>query len=74
VQAELERRGIVTASITMLPEITARVRAPRALAVPYPLGYPLGLPDDAELQRGVLLALLRLCLRGDVPLLDRLST
>ena len=70
VQAELERRGIVTASITMLPEVTAKVRPPRALAVPWPLGFPLGAPGDAELQRRVLGRLLALCERSDVPLLE----
>ena len=33
-QAEIERAGIATASITLLPEITRKVRPPRALAVP----------------------------------------
>ena len=50
VAGELERRGIATTSITMLPEITRKVRTPRALAVPFPLGYPLGRSGDSELQ------------------------
>jgi hypothetical protein len=73
VQAELERRGIVTASITMLPEITERMRPPRALAVPYPLGYPLGAPADVTLQHRVLRAVLALCSRADVPLIQALG-
>ena len=72
VAAELERRGIVTASVTMLPEVTMRVGPPRALAVPYPLGYPVGAPGDAALQRHVLRALLALCTRSDVPVLATL--
>lgn len=68
IQAELERRGIRTASITLLPEVTAIVRPPRALSVPYPLGYPLGAPRDPELQRRVLRELLALTGRDDVPL------
>lgn len=51
----------------MLPEVTRRIRPPRALAVPFPLGYPLGRPDDPELQRRVLEALLALCGTVDVP-------
>lgn len=51
----------------MLPEVTARVRPPRALSVPYPLGYPLGAANDAALQRRVLRALLAECARRDVP-------
>jgi len=69
IQAEMERRGIRTASITMLPEVTAAVGPPRALSVPYPLGYPLGAPGDPELQRRILRALLAVTTRDDVPLL-----
>ncbi len=63
----------MTASLTMLPEITRKVRPPRALAVPYPLGYPLGAADDPATQRRVLLALLGLCSRTDVPVLAELG-
>ena len=70
-QAEIERRGIATASLTMLPEITAKVRPPRALSVPWPLGFPLGAPDDAALQRRVLIRLLALLSRTDGPALER---
>lgn len=51
----------------MLPEITAKVGVPRSLEVPWPLGFPLGEPDDPELQREVLRRLLALTDRGDVP-------
>jgi hypothetical protein len=54
----------------MLPEITAAVRAPRALSVPWPLGFPLGVPGDAPLQREVVLRLLGLLGRDDVPLIE----
>ena len=70
-QAEIERRGIATASLTVLPEITAKVRPPRALSVAWPLGFPLGAPDDAALQRKVLIRLLALLSRTDVPALER---
>ncbi len=69
-QAELERRGITTASLTMLPEVTKKVRPPRALSVPWPLGFPLGAPNDVALQRKVLIALLALLSRTDVPVLE----
>ncbi len=52
----------------MMPEVTATVRAPRALEVPWPLGFPLGEPGDAELQREVLRQLLELTARVDLPL------
>lgn len=51
----------------MLPEITARIGVPRALEVPFPLGYPLGLPNDADVQRAVMAALLGLLGAVDVP-------
>ncbi len=54
----------------MLPEITRKVQPPRALAVPYALGYPFGLPSVPDVQRCVLRALLSLCQRDDVPLLE----
>jgi hypothetical protein len=54
IAAELERRGIATTSVTALPEVTRKVGISRALVVPYALGYPLGLPDDAALQTRIL--------------------
>lgn len=56
IAAELERRGIATTSVTALPEVTRKVGMPRALDVPYPLGYPLGTPGDAALQTRILAA------------------
>ena len=56
IAGELERRGIATTSVTMLREVTWKVKTPRALAVPYALGYPLGKPDDTALQTRILRA------------------
>ncbi len=70
VGAELERRGVVTAAVSLLPEITRKVSPPRALAVPYPLGFPFGRPNDPPLQRRILRALLDLTARRDVPLIE----
>ena len=55
IQSGIERAGIPTVSITLLREVTERVRPPRALAVNRPLGYPLGEPDNAYLQKQFLL-------------------
>lgn len=57
----------------MLPEVTARIGAPRVLAVPFPLGYPLGRPADPAGQRAVLRRLLALCVRDDVPVRAELA-
>jgi hypothetical protein len=54
----------------MLPEVTRKVRPPRALQVPYPLGYPLGEPDAPALQRQILQAMLALVDARDVPVLE----
>jgi len=72
-QAEIERRGIATASITMLPEITAKIGVPRALQVPFPLGFPFGEANNSELQRRVLRALLMLVRRIDVPVMEQFT-
>jgi hypothetical protein len=69
-QQVIEARGIATASITLLADVTRKIRPPRALAVPYPLGFPLGEPNDPGLQTAVMRALLALLARDDVPVLE----
>jgi hypothetical protein len=56
IAGEIERRGIATTSVTALPEVTRKVGIPRALSVPYALGYPLGRPHVAALQARILAA------------------
>jgi hypothetical protein len=56
----------------MLREITTKVGPPRALEVPYPLGYPLGAAGDPALQTTILRRLLATCLRADVPFIEGL--
>ena len=73
VQHALETEGIVTASLTVMPELTRRLAPPRALAVPFGLGAPLGAAGDTALQHRVLRALLALLPRQDVPLLASLD-
>ncbi len=53
----------------MLPEITSKVGVPRALEVPWPLGFPLGAPHDTALQREVLVRLLGLTDRSEAPVM-----
>ena len=67
IQSLIERAGIPTASVTLLEEVTRRVRPPRALFVDLPLGYPLGRPHDAAMQRTILLALLELLALDEPP-------
>jgi hypothetical protein len=69
-QQIIEERGIPTASITLLADVTRTIRPPRALAVPYALGFPLGESNNPRLQKTVLRALLDLLDRTDVPVLE----
>ncbi len=50
IQRAVEERGISTVSVTLDESITKRVNPPRALSVPYRFGYPLGEPNNPELQ------------------------
>ncbi|HEV7766729.1 MAG TPA: hypothetical protein VGQ76_17140 [Thermoanaerobaculia bacterium] len=69
--AEIERRGIATVCVVLLREVAEKVRPPRALAVPFPHGYPLGRPKDAAMQHEVLLRALALLERdGPAPLIE----
>ena len=70
VQAALEREGITTVSLSLLREVTAQLKPPRALWVPFPMGYPLGEPNNADLQHEVIAAALKLLERNDVPVLE----
>jgi hypothetical protein len=60
VAAEIERQGIATVAIQLLREVAEQVRPPRGLWVPFPHGYPLDRPHDAERQHRVIAAALRL--------------
>ena len=51
---------MATTQISLVREHTAAIKPPRALWVPFILGRPFGVPNDAEFQRRVLLAVLRL--------------
>lgn len=50
----IEKRGIPTVGISLLREVSEKVRPPRTLVVPFPFGYPLGQPHHPELQRQVI--------------------
>jgi len=56
----IEKSGIPTVSISLLREVTERVRPPRALDVDRPLGYPLGAPHDTRLHMRIITAALEL--------------
>lgn len=66
----LEREGIPTAQVSLIREQTAAIKPPRALWVPFMLGRPFGVPNDAAFQHRVLAALLALFERPSGPVLE----
>ncbi len=44
IQHAIEKSGIPTVSISLLLELTERIRPPRAVYVRWPFGHPLGEP------------------------------
>jgi hypothetical protein len=54
IQSVIEKAGLPTVSTTVLREITAKVKPPRALFLDRPLGYPLGEAANADLQKDVI--------------------
>ena len=56
----VESGGIATTGISLVREHSERMRPPRALWVPYPLGRPFGVPGDAAFQSAVLRSVLAL--------------
>lgn len=54
IAAEIERQGITTVCVQPVRHIAERLRPPRSLVVPFPLGFPLGRPNEPALQHRVL--------------------
>ncbi len=50
----LEQGGLSTVSIALIRDHVERLQPPRALYCEFPLGRPLGKPDDAVFQRSVI--------------------
>ena len=63
----LEAGGISTVTYTNARDITASAGNPRQIFLNYPLGNPAGRPNDAENQRDVLRAGLKLLEEADKP-------
>ena len=66
IQRAVELAGVSTVSITLDESITKRVKPPRALAVPYRFGYPLGEPNNPALQHAIIMEALAL-LQDETP-------
>lgn len=50
----LEREGLSTVTLGLIPQHVRRMKPPRALLVPFELGRPLGAPNQPGLQTAVL--------------------
>ena len=66
----LEEEGIATVSISLIREHSVALAPPRALWVPFMLGRPLGVPNDARFQGRVLQAALALLTRPSGPVIE----
>ena len=64
-----ENAGLATVGISLVRGQAETVKPPRMLNVNFPLGRPLGKPDDPEFQTSVLTAMFELLPRTDVPVL-----
>jgi len=66
----IEKSGIPTVCLSLLREVSEKVQPPRTLFVTFPIGYPLGAPDQPELQHSIIRAALDLLdATGPLPLL-----
>jgi hypothetical protein len=54
IQRAIEAAGIPTVSISIVREITERVKPPRALFLRWPFGHPLGEPFNVQQQLTIL--------------------
>jgi len=50
----IEKGGIPTVCLSLLREVAEKVRPPRTLFMPFPIGYPLGASDQPELQHSII--------------------
>lgn len=61
----IEKVGIPTVGLSLLHEVTERVKPPRTLFVPYAFGYPLGQPNNPALQHDIIRAAMGLLETSD---------
>ena len=63
----IERVGIPTVSISITKDLTEAVGVPRAVFVKWPLGHPLGEPQNAAQQRTLIFDALYLLKTAQTP-------
>lgn len=67
IQSTIEAAGIPSVSISLLREVTEKVKPPRVLLVDRPLGFPLGYPHEPAVQRSLLCQALALLPEHQLP-------
>jgi len=70
----LEDEGIATTGISLVREHTEQMQPPRSLWVPFPLGRPLGVPNNAAFQHQVIAAAWQLLDIDKGPVLEDFET
>jgi len=70
----LESQGLTTLTIGTVPEHIQNTRPPRGLICHFPLGRPLGIPNDADFQLRVLQALFDMLDAKSGPVLETFDT
>jgi hypothetical protein len=65
----VEDEGVATTQISLIRAHTEAIKPPRALWVPFDLGRPLGVPNDAGFQKRVLLSALKLLEESSGPVI-----
>ncbi|HAJ35829.1 MAG TPA: hypothetical protein DCL15_09060 [Chloroflexi bacterium] len=63
----LEAAGIATVSISLARDLTQAVGVPRAVFLKWPLGHPLGEPEQPPQQRTVMFVALQTLLTAEAP-------
>jgi hypothetical protein len=63
----IERAGIPTVVVTMMPAVAEERLAPRVVGVEFPYGHPFGVPGDKSMQRQVLELALRVLAGAGAP-------
>lgn len=66
----LEQEGVPTVAISLVRPHTEKTKPPRALWVPFELGRPIGVPDDAAFQGRIVRAALALLERESGPVIE----
>jgi hypothetical protein len=66
----LEAHGLATTALVSVRPVAEKMHPPRALYCDFPLGRPLGRPNDADFQHGVLRRAFALLERPSVPVLE----